>query len=186
MRRYSAVLMILMGISLSSCVTNKEFIKEVPTLQLRRLDQSDIRKISSREYENPYLEPVSLFKGKLNEFIVFELKVNSKKSLNISLLGKLTSLDGQKLLAPLFDKDQLVDYWETYSHRISVEDNVALEKKKNLIQTSYLPAQDFIHKAGMRGYYLVFIGTYPPVRPAKVDISVYTEDGEILNYLSEL
>lgn len=186
MRKYQAVLWFLILTSFFSCASNRKFVIEEPRLQLRKLEQFEIRKITSRENENPYIEPVSLIKGKLNEFIIFELKINSELPINISISGRITTTDDQKIIANLFEKDQFIEYWEIYSPRISVEDNVVIEKKKNYIQTSYIPSLEFKHKAGIKAYYIVFVGVYPPSRPAKADIIVYADNGEALVYESEL
>jgi hypothetical protein len=110
---------------------------------------------------NPYLEPVSLLRGKKNEFIVLKIDLELAVPARVKFYASALSPDGKEV-AELKNIELFQLYWD-----MQAEGEGSGRRAPNL-QRSYLPGFEFTARKGRNTYYAVLIGANPIPRPATV------------------
>jgi len=157
-----------------SCTTTNPYSKELPTMAVSHvIDQNNILKIVRNPYTNPYIEPSTMMRGKLNEFYVVKIDFNLEQDTRIEIVAEMNSMNDISAAAYPYDREQFITYWEMFSSHDLIEDNVEYTKKMNAIRSTCVPSFVFTQKAGRSTLYFPFIGKNPLPKPAKVFVQVY-------------
>ena len=110
--------------------------------------------------ENPYIEPVSVFRGRTTEFVVLRIDYYSPVAANVSFSADIVGEKGESV-ASLKTLDGMRAFWDQWgSSRVSNE-----ERSLTLDQT-YVPDLYFESKPGAHSYYAVLTAKFPIQRPA--------------------
>jgi len=81
-----------MLVLVSSCATAKNsFDPSLPEVSLYKATESDIRQYGKNFSENPYMEPRTLVRGKLNEFFIVRVDFNLPADTMVAILATATS-----------------------------------------------------------------------------------------------
>ena len=178
-----AFLLILTSISLlvfAGCATSPAFDPSLPDVTVSRASEADIKAFGRNFYENPYMEPRTLIRGKLNEFFVVKLQLNLATTSRVSVLAEVVSPD-KKPVAKAFDAQGFEEFWK--ANTFKEEDNDAQNQRRlTVIQRSCLPAMDFTQRAGRTVLLLPMVGANPIPRPAYIHIQVTAGQGEPVSY----
>lgn len=169
----------LFGI-LSGCVTKPSVDPLLPQISVTEASDTDIRAYGRNFNVNPYMEPKTTLRGKLNEFFIAKIQFNLETEARISIIGMALSSDGQEV-ARFYDAQGFKAYWDAITTR--EEDNDALiQRKLTSIDRSCIPATEFKQKAGQGFLYVPFVGKNPIPRPAIITIEVVSSIGNTVVY----
>lgn len=169
--------------ALSSCVTTETFDAALPTVAIIKASASDIARYGSTYEVNPYLEPKTLLRGKLNEFFVVKVTLNLQVSSRISIIADAVGPNGSDA-AKANDRVSFTEFWNFFSGGDA--DTPAARKRLNTIDLTCVPALSFTQKAGLTTYLIPFVGSNPIPRPAKMYVQVSTGSGEPVVYTATL
>jgi len=175
-------IIILLGLAFfifafQSCSTTIPYSRELPEVTISHvMDQKDKLKIIRNPYINPYIEPSTTIRGKLNEFFVIKIDFNLEQDTRIEIVAEMNLVNDTSVVAYPYDREQFITYWEMFASHDLVEDNLEYTKKINTILRTCIPSYIFTQKAGRSTFYLPFIGKNPLSRPAKVSVQVYTSN----------
>jgi len=152
---------------------------------ISKASDDDIKAYGRNFDENPYLEPRTLIRGKLNEFFIVKIQFNLPSESKISIIADATAKDGKEA-ARAYDTQGFIAFWE--SNIFKDEDNDAQKQRKyTSIERSCVPSMNFSQRAGQNTLYLPIVGANPIPRPAKIYVQVATSSGEsvVFSYLLE-
>ena len=172
MKRQSAIYILLLFFSLFSllfsCVSAPKILE--PSIRLSVASIDELKAKFGYTYKtNPYLEPVSSFAGKKNEFVVLRIELNLIKASRLVAKATIVSSDRGKELARVYDMERFKLYWDMQAE--GPKDSI----RESNIQRSYLPWLSFNAKSGSSIYYLVLVGPNPIDRPAKLSAQLFVE-----------
>ncbi len=170
-------------VALGSCATVNVYDPSIPSVAITRANSSDIARFGSSFEINPYLEPKTLLRGKLNEFVVMKVALNLQNDSRISVIADITTAADPKA-AVANDKFAFTEYWNFFSGG-DAETQMA-RKRLNTLDQTCIPALSFVQKAGKYTYYIPFVGNNPIPRPAKIYVQVSTGSGEPAVYTAML
>jgi hypothetical protein len=134
-----------------------------PSTSIRLATLEELKSAYGYSYDvNPYLEPSSIFRGKLTEFVVLRVDLNLSAPAKVLVAARVADKDGRIIAEPkdLYLMTLFWDMWQTSDPNA--------EKRLTSLERSYLPGLTFEEKAGRHRYYLVLTGKYPLERPATV------------------
>lgn len=134
--------------------------------------------------ENPYLEPRTLIRGKLNEFYILKLSLNLPEATRISIIAEAKKLDGSEA-AKVYDQNTFAEFWDAITTVESISGS-EIQKKNSSISRSCIPAFSFTASAGQSEFYIPVAGRNPIPRPAKIYVQVSTGSGEPCVYTATL
>lgn len=143
-------------------------------INVKRLNADEIRAISNLQI-NPYIEPSSIIRGKIDEFIVVRIEFSVEREMLISISSDLKDRNGKHI--PIYYVDDLLAYWDQFrgsNDKKSIQDFI---KKQNLIKQTCIPDSQFRLRPGRYVYYLVFIGPYPIKMPVQGKIEISSSSG---------
>lgn len=126
---------------------------------------------------NPYIEPVGLFTGRKDEFVVACVEIAALGPVHLEATAEL--LDGDGKAQGFLGKDDFLSYWGLPDE--SLRDGA---RRARLLENSYLPTLLGRIRPGL--YYVVAIARYPIARPATVRFSVRTGTSEVKEFSFEL
>lgn len=153
-----------------SCATAPVYNPNLPLLVIDKAIKTDTQVYGRQFTTNPYLEPQTLLRGKLNEFYILKLQFNLPTNMLVSIITEITSKDGQEA-AKAYDKNAFTDFWDI--NTMTYPDNDAKNQNRNTaIARSCIPAMSFTQRAGVNTLFLPIIGKNPIPRPAKIYIQV--------------
>jgi len=176
----------LSALSFQSCTTTSLYSKELPEASVFSLtDRVNILKVIGNPSTNPYIEPSTVLRGKLDEFYIVKIDFNLEKASRIDIVARMDLANGSPAAYP-YDREQFLAYWEGFASHDLIEDNVEYVKKMNAIRNTCFPSYSFIQKSGRSILYLPFIGKNPIPRPAKVYVQVYMENGKLFEFTDEV
>jgi len=163
---------------LVSCATQPNEIPATYSVHVQKLDERAIHALQPNKDANPFVEPGSLLRGKLNEFIVYKIDISNDHSRTIRIDSIMQDKDLNYIDA--YYADRLVEYWDQNSTRTTTEKSTLTNyaKKVSLIKKIVVPYATIVLPPGKIEYYLVFVGPYPIKKPAKLQINVSTDEGE--------
>lgn len=175
-RRVSCFIILLVFVSLSwvGCVTHQVYNTNKPAIQVEQATKTDIRSFGFKSGENPYIEPSSLIRGKIDEFFIVKFSFNLSETKNISILAEAQDDKGASI-GRFYTADKFVQYWKLRD-AYDEDDNPYGNAKQVSIQSSCLSSFEFSQKPGVREYYLPFVSSYPIKRPATIHIQVVADD----------
>jgi hypothetical protein len=152
----------------SSCASSPSVT--VPEASVRFVSVPELKSAFGYSFDiNPYLEPSSLIRGKLSEFIVLRVDLSLPKPTKVSAVAQLVGQDGNTLESSA-SLDKMTFFWSMWE-----TSDTEAGKRLTSLERSYVPAPEFTARAGKSSYYLVIVGKYPFPRPAKVFATVLVE-----------
>lgn len=179
------VLLSLLVLTFQACAHIPEYDSSYPQVAISAGDSQSLLQFGKDYSTNPFLEPRSLLRGKLNEFYIIRIHFNLQEESRVSILAEMSSKDGSSVASPYY-RDYLKEYWEIYAERGAASANMAASTKRNVID-NYVPVSSvFIQKAGQTDLYLPMIGPNPIPRPANIYIQVSVNRGEPVLFEAEL
>ncbi|MCE5255310.1 MAG: hypothetical protein LLF89_00520 [Spirochaetaceae bacterium] len=153
-------------------------------IQIEQASLQDIRAYGVSYEQNPYMEPKTLIRGKLNEFFVVKVTLNLPVRSVISVLADAKTADGTEAARP-YTRDDFVAFWDNVI--VQNEDSYKYNQKITTIRRSCIPSFFFTEGAGQTVYFIPFVGKYPISRPAKIYVQVsVTGQGEPCTYTYDL
>lgn len=159
---FLASALILIAIVLVSCASSPK--NNEPKASLSILSQEDIKNgyLGSNPNENPYMEPLSLVRGRQTEFVIIRINISISSEASVNFYASVKNETGENL-ADLKTKDEFIRFWQGW------QGDPILNRQRELnIQQTYIPASDFSLKPGNYTYYAVLMAKYPIPRPAKI------------------
>jgi len=173
----TSILLIALA-TLASCASQPEKLPATYSVDVQKLDQQAILALQPNKDANPFVEPGSILRGKVNEFVVYRIDISNDHSRTIRIDSIMQDRDQNYIDA--YFADRLVEYWDQNSTRTSTDKSTltSYAKKISLIKKLVVPYATIPIKPGKTSYYLVFVGPNPIKRPAKAQIDVSTDDGE--------
>lgn len=174
----AASILVIALSSLISCASQPEKVPAAYSVDVQKLDQEAILALQPNKDANPFVEPGSLLRGKVNEFVVYRIDISNDHRRTIRIDSIMQDRDQNYIDA--YFADRLVEYWDQNSTRTSTDKSTltSYAKKISLIKKLVVPYATIPIGPGKSTYYLVFVGPYPIKRPAKAQIDVSTDDGE--------
>lgn len=169
------IILIVLGL-VGSCVSQPKELPAAYSVNIHKLDEREILAIRSKRDANPFIEPGSLLKGKVNEFIVFQIDISIDQTRTIKIDSIMQ--DREKNYIEAYYPEQLIAYWDQFVTRTEKASLTSYAKKVSLIKKIVLPTDTLTLYSGEYTYYLVFIGPYPIKKPAQAQIDVSTSSGE--------
>ncbi|MEN6399403.1 MAG: hypothetical protein ABFC74_03365 [Rectinema sp.] len=160
---------VVLILTLSGCKTAPKAKADVPVVQITKASAEEIKEYGPSQESNPYMEPRTLLRGKLNEFFVVKIVLNLPAKSKVSVLAEMKGPDGSSS-ARAYTKLDFVTFWQNV---VAQDDNSPkYNQKMTTIARSCIPAFDFTEGAGLTTYYLPFVGKNPIPRPSKVYVQV--------------
>lgn len=164
---------------LFSCATRPSFDASLPLISIEKINAADLSKFGSSFETNPYLEPKTLLRGKLNEFFVVKISFNLQEDSEVLITAEAIGKDGNDT-ATAYDSYALKDFWEFAANFET--DNPKFQKKMLALEKTCIPGYSFNQKAGKTEYYMPFVGKNPLPRPTSIYVQVALASGESSNY----
>lgn len=176
--KYFPIFFFVALVFLSSCATKPKSIPSTYSVNIQKMDESGIHAIHSSKDVNPFIEPGSLLRGKVNEFVVFKIDISNDHDRTIRIDSIMQDKDQNYI--EVYYADRFVEYWDQNSTRTSTDKTTLSNyaKKVSLIKKVVVRADTITINPGEYIYYLVFVGPYPIKRPAHAQIDISTNDGE--------
>ena len=167
-------------LAIVGCATGPSFDPSLPAVTLGRATESDIKAFGRNFYENPYMEPRTLIRGKLNEFFIVKIQFNLAEASRVLVLAEVLSPE-RKPVAKAYDSLGLEEFWK--ANTFKEEDNDAQNQRRlTAIQRSCLPAMDFTQRAGKTELFIPIVGANPIPRPSHIYIQVTAGQSEPVTY----
>lgn len=180
--RYIELFLILIFIlTLSSCATAHKYDSNKPFVKITQATSTDLRQFGSNPSANPYIEPKSLFRGKIDEFFILKISLNLPKKSKISIEPRAIRPDG-KDSGRFYTRDSFIEYWK-FKDVYDEDANPYGNTKMVAIQRSCLPSFEYMQKAGNFEYYLPLVSPNPIARPTNVSIDVFIDDVAFCSYI---
>lgn len=160
---------LFIGILLVSCATAPSSINPYASLTLVKPNEVVNGYLGQTQNENPYIEPVSVLKGKTTEFVIVKLEINAPKDAYVRFAATLVN-GKNEVIATLKTTEDMYAFWDVWAG------DVVLNKQRTLtIKQTYLPDTYFNVKPGKNFYYAVLMGKYPLERPAALHAEMYVD-----------
>ncbi len=169
---------------LVSCVSAPAYDPARPKVVIAQAAQTEIQKFGTSYIENPYMEPRTLLRGKLNEFFVVKVDFNLPADSKVSILAE-AKLAGGKEAARVHDLYSFIEFWDSMTLTES-EKGAEVQRKMTLIERSCIPAFDFVQQAGQGTLYIPFTGPNPIQRPATIYVQIVVDKGEPVVFTERL
>lgn len=167
--------MCLGTIVIFSCATAKRFDPSAPLISIERAEPKELSKYGVSYETNPFIEPRSLIRGKLNEFVIVKVNLNLPSEASISITVSCTGSDGNETGKP-YSRQMFEEYWLFYS---SENDNPAsVNRRNNTIGKYTFFSFDGRESGGVKTRYIPVVGPNPILRPSIVDVMI-TVDGSV-------
>jgi len=183
MKRWSCIVSIKLAVFLIvlvlvfSCASQPGKLEPISySANVKKVDEKGILAINSNKYINPFIEPGSLLRGKVNEFAVFQIDFSIDKMRTIRVDSIM--YDREKNYIEAYDREMLISYWDLFVTRSDSQSVKNHAKKVNLIENIVLPKSPIVLHPGNYKYYIIFVGPYPIKKPAQIQIDVSTSMGE--------
>lgn len=177
---FLAVLAAAAVLALASCATaGSAFDPTIPKIAISKAGEADIRAYGRNFSENPYMEPRTLARGKLNEFFILKLEFNLPAKSTVSLIVHAKSLKGEEV-AKVYAEKEFKDFW--WANTLKEDDSGVWERKMTAIERVCLPGFDFGRPAGRTTLFVPLVGKNPIPRPAVIYAQVALGTGEIAEY----
>lgn len=161
---------------LSACTSAPKYRADLPPVKIGRATAEDIGRFGESFTTNPYLEPRTTIRGKLNEFFVAKINLNLSAKTAISIIAEMKAADGS-VAAKACARDDFLFYWDSITSGEPSND-YKTQKKITNISRSCVPYFEFREGAGQTTYFIPFVGKNPIPRPATVYIQVTAGQAE--------
>ena len=168
----------------SACATKLPFDASLPIIRISEADKSDIQQFGSDFTVNPYMEPVTMLRGKLYEFFIVKVSFNLSLDSQIAITAKAVSPDGKEV-AKVYDQYTFAEFWDANT---SGESNLGakITRKTSSISRSCIPAFEFFQRAGQSEMFIPLVSKNPIPRPAIITIEVVPSTGSTVTYTYNL
>jgi len=169
---------------ISACATNSKFNPNQPQVTMSQAVQAELRQFGPNSDTNPYIEPRTLIRGKLNEFYIVRLALNLSSESQISILAEAKGPDGTET-AKAMDMYAFEAYWDSVTYR-EPDNDAKIQTRIANIKRSCIPSFSFTASAGQGIYYIPFIGKNPMTRPSRIYVQVTVGNSEPIIYTADL
>ncbi|TXT43806.1 MAG: hypothetical protein FD137_1717 [Spirochaetes bacterium] len=167
-------------LSFNSCATAASaFDPTIPKIAISKASEADIRSYGRNFFENPYMEPRTLARGKLNEFFILKLDFNLPIKSTVSLIAYAKSPKGEEV-AKIYDEKAFKDFW--WSNTFRDDDSGVWDRKMTAIEIACIPGFDFDRPAGRTALFVPIVGKNPIPRPANIYAQIALSTGESVEY----
>jgi len=153
-------------------------------VSLSQASEKELLSYGNSFVENPYLEPRTLIRGKLNEFYIVKLSLNLPETSRVSIIAEAKKLDGSEA-AKAYDQNTFIEFWDANT-TVESTSGSEIQKKNSSITRSCIPAFSFTASAGQTEFLIPLVGKNPIPRPAKIYIQVSAGSGEPCVYTATL
>ncbi len=160
----------------TGCASAPAFDASKPLVSLSQATYQDLKKFGNNNDVNPYFEPSSLIRGKLNEFFIVKLSFNLPKEAEVSIIADAVQPDGQEA-AKVYTLYNFIDFWDVNTSR-EPNNDAKIQMRKTNIERSCVPSLQFKQGAGQNVLLLPFVGKNPIPRPAKIYVQVEVAGAE--------
>jgi hypothetical protein len=181
---FGVAIVALALISFSGCATTSKFDPLLPQVSITKATQADIRAFGVSYIDNPYMEPRSLIRGKLNEFFVVKLDFNLPAEARVSIMAEAKTSGGIEA-ARARDSYSFVEFWDSMTV-METEKGAEFQRKVTAIERSCVSSFDFMLRAGKDTLFLPFTGPNPIQRPATIYVQVVVGKGEPVTFTEKL
>jgi len=155
----------------SACATSPSRATTDFSVSARIVGTDELKKAWGLTYQvNPYLEPVTLFRGQFEQFIVLELSLSLPEDKAVSIVAFAKDSDG-KTIATVKSCQEMIEFTAT----VKSPEKGDLQLRKEIVTRSYLPGESFTGKVGTRKYLVVLMGKYPIVGAGDAVIQVFID-----------
>ena len=167
-------------LAFQSCASFRPpYDSSLPKVTISKASESEIRAYGKNFSENPYMEPRTLARGKLNEFFIIMLDFNLPEKTSVSLVTYANSLSGEEV-AKVYDEKTFKEFW--WSNTIRDDDSGLWERKMTAIERVCIPSLQFSQPAGRTTLLIPLVGKNPIPRPANIYAQAALSTGEIVEY----
>lgn len=166
----------IVGILLSACTSAPKYRTDLPPVRISRATAENIGRYGAGFATNPYLEPRTTIRGKLNEFFIAKVELNLPAKASVSIIAEMKSADGSAA-AKAYARDGFIAFWDSVTSG-EPDNDYKTEKKITNISRSCVPYFEFREGAGQTTYFIPFVGKNPIPRPATVYIQVTAGQAE--------
>ena len=182
----TSIIFSLLIFILMSCVSNRAKNESVSqALSIKKIEHNEILNIAPL-IVNPYIEPASIIRGKLYEFMIIQLDITLPTEENISVIGELKLMSDNKTVANPYYREQFIEFYNNQFQHDTYAENKYNTKMLNIISDTCLPSSNFTQKPGAKRYYLPFIGKNPIPRPSQIYVQVTVGNSEPVIYTVDL
>lgn len=167
-----------------SCANVPSYRPDKPMVTIEKATSTDIRAFGSKMFENPYIEPASLIRGKIDEFFIVKIGFNLPKKSKVSINAVSAKTDGSEA-GKFYTATKLMDYWmlkDVYAE----DDNPYANARQIAIQRSCIPSLEYMQNEGMHEYFLPLISSNPIPRPATISITITVDDAQSFSFEYQL
>ncbi|MCE1206618.1 MAG: hypothetical protein LWX00_04350 [Spirochaetia bacterium] len=171
-------------ILISACATKPKFNPNQPQVTMSQAIQAELRQFGPNSDTNPYIEPRTLIRGKLNEFYIVRLALNLSAETQISILAEAKGPDGTET-AKAMDMYAFEAYWDSVTYR-EPDNDAKIQARITNIKRSCIPGFSFTANAGQSIYYIPFVGKNPIPRPSRIYVQVTVGNTEPVIYTADL
>lgn len=180
----SLIVLLCGAILITSCATTPAFNANKPPVSISQATQTELRQFGPNSDTNPFIEPRTLVRGKLNEFYLVRLELNLVSESPVSILAEAKGLDGTET-AKALDMYAFEAYWDSVTYR-EPDNDAKIQSRITNIKRSCIPGFSFTVKAGQSIYYIPFVGKNPIPRPSRIYVQVTVGNAEPLIYTADL
>lgn len=166
----------IVGILLSACTSAPKYRADLPPVKISRATAEEIGRFGENFTTNPYLEPRTTIRGKLNEFFIAKVMLNLPAKAKVSVIAEMKSADGA-VAAKAYARDDFIAFWDSVTSSEPGND-YKIQRRITNISRSCVPYFEFRESAGQTTYFIPFVGKNPIPRPANVYIQVTAGQAE--------
>ena len=158
--RFSPFFTIVLCCLLASCASAPK--PSAPSSSVAYVPLANLKDgfLGSTQNENPYIEPVSVFRGRTTEFVVLRIDYYSPVAANVSFSADIVGEKGESV-ASLKTLDEMRAFWDQWS-----SSRTSNEERSLTLEQTYIPDLYFASKPGAHSYYAVLTAKFPIQRPA--------------------
>ncbi len=170
----------LIFVVLYSCASTQTYTVDKPLVEITQALPTDIRQFGSKLYENPYIEPSSLIRGKIDEFFIIKISFNLPEKAKISVFARALKPDGSNA-GTFYIASKFIEYWKVRD-AYTEDDNPYSNTRLATIQRSTLPAFEYYQNSGRHDYYLPLVASNPIPRPTSISVTVTVNDTQSFSF----
>lgn len=159
------ILVFLSVLSLTGCVSAPSIVENSINVDLLTKKQVT-DKFGIDQKRDPFIAPSGFVRGKPYEFMVFKLTTAFMSDKLVKLTIDARDKDGARTFG-YWAKQDFIEMWHTWD-----SGEAAAVNRDALIESYYVPGEQFTVRKGRNEWYLVLIGNNPLNHPLSVTIDV--------------
>ncbi len=160
-----ALLVLSSALALTGCASAPSIAENSINLDL--LSKKQVTdKFGIDQKRDPFIAPTGLVRGKPYEFIVFKLTTSFMSDKFVKITIDARDNDGARTFG-YWEKKDFIDMWHSWD-----SGEAAAVNREALIESYYVPGEQFTVRKGRNEWYLVLIGKNPLKHPLSLTIDV--------------